>query len=265
MIAGAASVKSCCADLYASDWARLLLGDCLHPGGTALTARLGQLMELEPGSMVLDVASGRGASAIHLARELDCVVVGADYGAANAAAARRQAIAAGVNGQAVFAVGDAERLPFPDGRFDAVVCECAFCTFPDKPAAAEEMQRVLRPGGVVGLADLVRRGPLPAGLDDLLAWIACVADARAPEEYVGHLASVGLMVTTIESHDQALADLVRTVRLRLVGARLAAHIGGVAPSPVGLARARELGRAAERAVAAGSLGYALIVARKPLT
>ena len=94
MIAGAASVKSCCADLYASDWARLLLGDCLHPGGTALTARLGQLMELEPGSMVLDVASGRGSSAIHLVRELDCVVVGADYGVANVAAARRQAIAA---------------------------------------------------------------------------------------------------------------------------------------------------------------------------
>jgi hypothetical protein len=59
MNAGAA-VKSCCADLYASDWARLLLGDSLHPGGAALTGRLGRLMELGPGTRMLDVAAGMG-------------------------------------------------------------------------------------------------------------------------------------------------------------------------------------------------------------
>jgi SAM-dependent methyltransferase len=181
----------------------------------------------------------------------------------SAPAARTRAGAAGADGRVTFVTGDAERLPFATGRFDAVVCECAFCTFPDKRAAAVELARVLRPGAVVGLADLVRRGPLPAGLDDLLAWIACLADARPPEEYAGHLAAAGLTVTAIEDHDQALVDLVRTVRLRLVGARMAAHAVGLALRPADLARARELGRAAERAVAKGLLGYALIVARKP--
>jgi len=260
---GRATVKSCCADLYASDWARLLLGESLHPGGPALTGRLGELMELEPGARVLDVACGRGASAIHLAREFGFGVVGIDYGPANTAAARRQARAAGLDGKVAFAAGDAERLPFAEGRFGGVICECAFCTFPDKPAAAAELARVLRPGGVAGLADLVRRGPLPAGLDDLLAWIACVADARPPEEYAAHLAAAGLRVTAIEDRDEALADLVRTVRLRLVGARVAAHLASVELPAADLARARELGRAAEQAVAGGSLGYALIVARKP--
>src|SRR5499427_3811762 len=232
------AIKSCCADLYASDWARLLLGDSLHPGGAALTKRLGHLMGLEPGMRVLD-------------------------GAANVAAARLEAQAVGLDSRVAFAAGDAERLPCADGWFDAVICECAFCTFTDKPAAAAELARVLQPGGAVGIADLVRRGRLPAGLDDLLAWIACVADARPPEEYATHLTAAGLEVTTTEDHDQALIDLARTVRLRLMGARLVARLKGVELPGSNLARAHELARAAERAVVDGSLGYMLIVARKP--
>lgn len=257
-----AALKSCCADLYASDWVRLLLGDALHPGGAALTGRLGRLLGLGPGDRVLDVASGRGGSAIHLARAFDCEVVGVDYGPANAAAAQRDARAAGLDGRVRFLVADAERLPCATGRFDAVTCECAFCTFPDKRAAAAELARVLRPGGAAGLADLVRRGPLPEGLDDLVAWIACLADARPPAEYAGHLAAAGFAVTAIEDHDEALADLVRTVRLRLTAAQVAARVGGVAIAGADTSRVRELARAAQRAVADGALGYTLIVARR---
>lgn len=261
MSAGAA-LKSCCADLYASDWARLLLGDSPHPGGAALTRRLGQLMELAPGTRVLDVAAGRGTSAINLARDFGCNAVGIDYGAANVAAARLEARAVGLDDRVAFAVGDAERLPCADGCFDAVTCECAFCTFPDKRTAAGELARVLRPGGVVGLADLVRRGRLPADLDDLLAWIACIADARPPEEYARHLAAAGFEVKAMEDHDQALADLVRTMRLRLTGALVVARFKGAELPGADLARAGELARAAERAIADGSLGYLLVVARK---
>ena len=63
----AGDAKSCCATLYAGDWARLLLGPSYHPGGLALTERLGTLLGLTPGARVLDVAAGRGTSAIHLA------------------------------------------------------------------------------------------------------------------------------------------------------------------------------------------------------
>ena len=50
-----------------------------------------------------------------------------------------------------------------------VVCECAFCTFPDKSRAAAEFARVLRSGGRVGISDLTRSGELPGELDGLLA------------------------------------------------------------------------------------------------
>ena len=135
---------------------------------------------------------------------------------------------------------------------------------PDNAAAAAEPATVLRPGGVLGLADLVRGwGPLPADVDDLLAWIGCIADARPPEEYAVHLAASGLEVTAAEDHDEAPTDLVRAVRLRLRGARVAAHFRGLELHGGDLARARELALAAERAAAGGSLGYALVVAHRP--
>jgi ubiquinone/menaquinone biosynthesis C-methylase UbiE len=68
-----------------------------------------------------------------------------------------------------FHVGDAERIPLPDASVDAVVCECAFCTFPDKKTAAE-MARVLKPGGRVGITEVrsippasTRSGHWPVG------------------------------------------------------------------------------------------------------
>src|SRR5579859_949314 len=173
----AANLKLCCAAAYTSDWARLLLGDSFHPGGLALTERLGTLLSLGPGVRVLDVAAGKGTSAIHLARTFGCAVVGVEYGGDAVAAAVQAAEAAGVAHLARFEQGDAERLAAPDGSFDAVICECAFCTFPDKRAAAAELARVLRPGGRVGLSDLTRAGEIPADLRGLLAWIACIADA----------------------------------------------------------------------------------------
>ncbi len=83
-------------------------------------------------------------------------------------------------------------LTFEDASFDAVICECAFCTFPDKERAAAEFARVLRPGGRVGLSDLTRTGPLPDELEGLLAWVACIADARPVEEYAHFLTAAGI-------------------------------------------------------------------------
>ena len=77
------SVKQCCATFYGSDFARMLLGDSFHPGGTRLTERLGELLALTSQSQVLDVASGRGTSAFHLAKTFGCKVTGIDLSEEN--------------------------------------------------------------------------------------------------------------------------------------------------------------------------------------
>jgi arsenite methyltransferase len=249
-------IKTCCAAAYESDFARLLLGGSFHPGGLTLTARLGELLQLKPGMRVLDVASGRGETAVFLARSFGCEVVGLDYSATNV----RLAQAASSTPLVHFAEGDAERLRFADASFDAVICECAFCTFPDKPAAAGEFERVLRRGGRVGLSDLTRSGPLPDDLEGLFAWIACIGDARPVEEYTGYLTGAGFTVDSIEPHHEALSQMARDIHTRLMSIELATKLKKLELPGIDIDEAKRLARAASHAIREGVLGYTLIAA-----
>ncbi len=240
----------------------MLLGDSLHPGGQRLTARLGDQLGLRPGLRVLDVASGKGESAIFLAQRFGCEVVGVDFGPEAVREAGARAAAAQVDTLASFVEGDAEHLAFPDGSFDAVICECAFCTFPDKHATASEFARVLRPDGAIGLSDLTRTGPLPEDLKGLLAWIACIADARPVEEYAGYLTAAGFDVMTIEPHNEALAEMARDVQGRLLGIELMIGLKKMDLPGADLGQAKDFARAALKAIQRGLLGYSLIAAHK---
>ena len=88
------TVKQCCARLYESDFARLLLGDSFHPGGTKLTERLGELLGLDAQSRVLDVASGTATSALFLA---DRFGVGVHCGSHNVEQSNAAATARGLD------------------------------------------------------------------------------------------------------------------------------------------------------------------------
>lgn len=254
-------LKSCCATAYQSDWARLLLGDSFHPGGTALTERLGTLLHLGPGQHVLDVAAGRGTSAIHLAQRFGCSVLGIEYSHASVERATLAAQAAGVAHLVTFEQGDAERLAVPTASFDAVVCECAFCTFPNKATAASEFMRVLRPGGCVGLSDLTRKGELPADLQGLLAWIACIADAQPLESYVSYLTGAGMTLQLVELHDEALAEMVRAIQGKLLGTELLVKLKKVQlPGEIDFEQAKTMAKAAATAIKAQQFGYAVVTA-----
>jgi ubiquinone/menaquinone biosynthesis C-methylase UbiE len=262
--ADASEVKTCCAAAYQSDWAKLILGDSFHPGGMALTERLGHLLHLAPGVRVLDVAAGKGTSAVFLAKQFGCEVVGVDYGGDSIREATAAAAAAGVEHLTRFEQGDAERLPVADGTFDAIICECAFCTFPDKPTAATEFQRVLRPGGMVGLSDLTHRGDaIPPDLQGLLAWVACIADAQPIDEYARYLTTAGLRVDLVEPHDEALDEMVQGIRTKLLGAELLVKLKRVELPGADFEQARTVARAAAQAVKDGLFGYAILTATKP--
>jgi arsenite methyltransferase len=254
-----AEVKSCCAAVYQSDFARILLGDSFHPGGIQLTARLGELLNLKPGQRVLDVAAGRGETAIFIAKRFQCEVVGVDFGSGSVAQATLRAREAGVANLVRFEEGDAERLAIPDNCFDAVICECAFCTFPDKRSAAREFARVLHGGGRVGLSDLTRSGPLPPELEGLLAWVACIADARPVAEYARYLEEAGFQTPAIEPHDEALLEMLRDIQSKLLGAELMVKLKKLELPGADFEQAKTLARAALEAIRAGVLGYALIV------
>jgi len=255
-------IKICCATFYQSDVVRMLLGDVLHPGGLALTRRLGEAIGLGPGDRALDVACGRGASAVHLAEHFGCHVTGLDYGLENIAAAEAHAADRGVAHLATFRQGDAERLPFEDGTFDAVISECSFCTFPDKATAAAEMSRVLRASGRLGLTDVTINGSLPEDIQSLLAWVACVAGAGMPENYAATLSQAGFTDFTVEDQQDALLEMVNDVRRKLLGVELAAGLGKLNLGDLDLSEGKRLARRAVELIENGVVGYTLITARR---
>ncbi|MGH9286212.1 MAG: class I SAM-dependent methyltransferase [Acidimicrobiales bacterium] len=257
----AEDVKACCVRSYQSDAVALILGDSYHPGGLDLTRRLGQALLLRSGQRVLDVASGPGTTAFLLAAEFGVEVDGVDLGADAVARASARAAERGLAATVRFHVGDAERLPLPDASVDAVVCECAFCTFPDKPTAAAEMARVLKPGGRLGITDVaLDRTRLHDELRSLAGWVACLADARPVDEYAALLGAAGLEVTYQEPHDGALAAMIDQIDARLRAFRIA---GLPALEGFDYDKAMERVGLAARAVADGIAGYALLVAEKP--
>jgi SAM-dependent methyltransferase len=255
-------VKACCAAAYEHPLIRWLLGGDLHPGGEATTRRSLELLAVGPGGRLLDVASGRGASALLAARERGCEVVGLDYGADAVAEARAAAAAVSPRPAVEFVLGDAESLPFAASRFDAVLCECSLCTFPDKVRAVEEMRRVLRPSGRLAISDVVAdRARLPRELEGPLATVACVGEALDSAGYRSLLASAGFEVVTVESRDADAATLAERVRDRLRGARIVAaeQLQGL---PGGVEAAIECAGIAREAIADGVLGYSIFAARR---
>src|SRR5260370_6645664 len=253
------AVKSSCANVYQSEWARMLLGDSFHPGGTALTAYLGAALRLLPGQRVLDVAAGQGTSAIHLAQRFGCSVLGIEYSRVAVERAIQAAQKASVAHLVTFEQGDAEQLPVPAASFDVVLCECAFCTFPNKAMAASEFVRVLAPGGRLGLSDLTCTGEIPAELQGLLAWIACIADAQPLENYVRYLTDVGLTIQLVEQHDEALTGMVRDIQATLLGTELLVKLNKITlPGEVDVEQANTMAISASTAIQALQFGYAIV-------
>jgi len=118
------------------------------------TAYPGELLceavDLRAGHKVLDVATGSGNVALSAARR-NCEAVGIDYVPALVARARARADAEGL--PARFEVGDCEQIPFPDGSFDRVLSLFGSMFAPDQQRAADELMRVCRPGGRIGMAN----------------------------------------------------------------------------------------------------------------
>ncbi len=257
-----AVVKQCCANIYGSEAARYLLGDSFHPGGLRLTEEIGLLLSLGPESLVLDVASGKGTSAIFLAEKFGCKVIGIDLSERNVTDANAAAASHGVSSLVTFRLGDAEALPFTAGIFDAILCECAFCTFPSKQLAASEFERVLKDGGRVGISDITKDKLSIPGLDGLLAWIACIGDAQSLQRYADWLSSTGLVIQVAEQRSHYLREMVQGIRSKLLVAEIMIGLKKLDIPGLDLGKAKAFSSAAQEAIAAGYLGYGIVVATK---
>lgn len=257
-------IKGCCAELYAGGWIPMLLGDSFHPGGLALTEKLGRLLGLSPSAKILDVASGRGATAIFLAKTFGCFVMGIDMVEKNLNIARHATEKEGLENLIKFVSADGERLPFRDGIFEAVISECSFSIFPDKEASAREMFRVLRPGGRLGITDItVKDGDLPQEMRDILSLACCTGDARPAEGYEKIFQGAGFEGFYWEDESTVLVDLLDKIKKGIFWAELGKGLGVLDFGNLDIKAAKRLLNWAAEAIKKGSLGYTLLTARRP--
>jgi SAM-dependent methyltransferase len=117
------------------------------------TRRLLELVRLEPGTRVLDIASGTGEPAIPAALKVgpSGQVLGTDFVEPMLAFAREKAVRAGVK-NVEFRCIDGETLDVPPGSFDAVTIRWGIMFMPDAASCLEQAHRALKPGGRIAVA-----------------------------------------------------------------------------------------------------------------
>ena len=132
----------------------------LHPFIREVAARSLARLALEPGEAVLDVGCGTGVLLPGLAAIVGAEgrVVGLDHSAAFLKEARTRLADAFLSDRVELVEGDAHHLPFADASFDAAHCERVLMHLVDPALALREMQRVVRPGGRVQLAEVYPAG-----------------------------------------------------------------------------------------------------------
>jgi arsenite methyltransferase len=170
----------------------------------ALLASLGcgnptAVADLRDGETVLDLGSGGGIDVLLSARRVgpQGKAYGLDMTEEMLALARRNAAEAGAR-NVEFLKGHIEAIPLPAATVDVVISNCVVNLSVDKPAVFAETFRVLKPGGRIGITDIVAEDHLsPAERAERGSYVACIAGALSKSEYEAGLAAAGFEQVSI--------------------------------------------------------------------
>jgi arsenite methyltransferase len=202
-----------------------LYGEAARDGlpEAAASASLGcgvptEVADLRAGEVVLDLGSGGGIDVLLSARRVGPTgfAYGLDMTPEMLTLARRNAAEAGIDNVA-FVEGRIEAIPLADASVDVIVSNCVINLSVDKPAVLAEMARVLRPGGRIGISDVVAEDHLsPDDRAERGSYVGCIAGALSFREYREGLAAVGFtdieVVPTHQVADGMHAAIVRAVK-----------------------------------------------------
>ncbi len=162
--------------------------------------------ELKEGETVLDLGSGGGIDVILSANRVGStgIAYGLDMTDEMLALARQNAADAKVT-NVHFLKGVIEQIPLPAESIDVVISNCVINLSVDKPAVLTEIARVLKPGGRIGISDIVAENRLsPSERAERGSYVGCIAGALSKGEYEVGLEAAGFELISVEfTHEVA--------------------------------------------------------------
>ncbi|KKU99817.1 MAG: hypothetical protein UY34_C0037G0012 [Parcubacteria group bacterium GW2011_GWA2_48_9] len=157
---------------------------------------------IKPGDIVVDLGSGGGIDCFLAAKKTgpSGKVIGIDFTEAMIAKAKANALKDGyVNVD--FRLGDIENLPLPGGLVDVIISNCVINLAPDKLKVFREAYRVLKPGGMICVSDIVLLAELTAEQrSDEVLIAGCVGGAVLKDEYIAIVKQAGFEVNILHEN-----------------------------------------------------------------
>jgi ubiquinone/menaquinone biosynthesis C-methylase UbiE len=176
--------------------------------------------DLHEGERVLDLGSGGGIDVLLSASRVGPTgrAIGLDMTDEMLALAQRNAAEAGAT-NVEFLKGQIEAIPLPANSIDVVISNCVINLAADKPAVFREIARVLRPGGRMGVSDIVADDSLsPAERAERGSFVGCIAGALSFSEYESGLRAAGLEdISITPTHQETEGMTSAIVRARKSG------------------------------------------------
>ncbi|GLR65717.1 SAM-dependent methyltransferase [Acidocella aquatica] len=213
--------------------------DEFHIGGRQATVDFAAELGFKPGMLLLDIGAGLGGASRYFAHEQRCRVTGIDITEDYVRAAKTLARHVGLESEVAYLHGSALDLPFESGSFDGAYMLHAGMNIREKSRLFEQVRRVLKPGGLFGIYDVMRED-ISAELNFPLPWAATpeASFVETTATYRHLLEGAGFVVRKERNRRAFAIAFFQQMRARMAQSegppRLGLHqlMGGTAPQKI---------------------------------
>ena len=189
--------------------------DEFHIGGRQASEEFLDQLQLEERSLVLDVGCGLGGPARFVASRFGCLVSGIDLTQEYVDTGNVLSNWVGLDKKVILQQGSAMALPFPDGQFDAAYMMHVGMNIADKKSLFSEVFKVLKPGGIFGIYDVMQVGS--GEMEYPAPWAASenTSALASPQDYRTGLKEAGFNILATRERGDFAVEFFENIKRRM--------------------------------------------------